>query len=292
MAEIISGTEVAAALREKMKAEVEQIRSVAESRGEEQIIMPGLAVIQVGDDPASKIYVNNKKKACAQVGILSFGYELPPETSQEELIDLIETLNEDPRIHGILCQLPLPSHIDEFSVICAIDPQKDVDGFHPVNKGLLSIGRECLVSCTPLGCLALLKNRGYEIVGKHCVIIGRSNIVGKPLAQLMLTQHATVTVAHSKTHNLLELCRSADILIAAIGKANFVTADYVKPGAVVIDVGINRDPQGKLCGDVDFAAVESLAGAITPVPGGVGPMTITMLLENTLHAYRALTGRI
>ncbi len=292
MAEIISGTEVAAALREKMKAEVEQIRSVAESRGEEQIIMPGLAVIQVGDDPASKIYVNNKKKACAQVGILSFGYELPAETSQEELIDLIETLNEDPRIHGILCQLPLPSHIDEFSVICAIDPQKDVDGFHPVNKGLLSIGRECLVSCTPLGCLALLKNRGYEIAGKHCVIIGRSNIVGKPLAQLMLTQHATVTVAHSKTHNLSELCRSADILIAAIGKANFVTADYVKPGAVVIDVGINRDPQGKLCGDVDFAAVESLAGAITPVPGGVGPMTITMLLENTLHAYRALTGRI
>ena len=222
---------------------------------------------------------------------MSFGYALPDDTSEEELIDLINALNEDPRVHGILCQLPLPKHIDEFAVICAISPEKDVDGFHPVNKGLLSIGRECLVSCTPLGCLALLKNAGIPISGKKCVVVGRSNIVGKPVSFLMLAENATVTIAHSKTEDLPGVCREADILIAAIGKAGFITKDYVKPGAVVIDVGINRKSDGKVTGDVAFDEVAEIAGAISPVPGGVGPMTITMLLQNTLQAYKMMTGR-
>ena len=288
-AAIISGKEVAAQLRSEMAEEVRRIYEAGHEK--KNFCPPGLAVIQVGKDPASSIYVSNKKKACEQIGIVSFGYELDESATHEELIGLIEELNGDPRVHGILCQLPLPSHIDEFSVICAIAPEKDVDGFHPVNKGLLSIGRECLVSCTPLGCLALLKNQGIPISGKRCVVIGRSNIVGKPVSQLMLAENATVTIAHSRTKDLPALCREADILIAAIGKMGFVTKDFVKPGAVVIDVGINRGDDGKVRGDVDFDSVSEVAGAITPVPGGVGPMTITMLLQNTLHAYRLLTER-
>lgn len=288
-ATIISGKEVAAQLRAQMTDEVHQI--LLSGLGLKHFCPPGIAVIQVGHDPASSIYVTNKKKACDQVGIISFGYELPVDASQEELIDLIDTLNKDTRVHGILCQLPLPVHMDEFAVICAISPEKDVDGFHPVNKGLLSIGRECLVSCTPLGCLALLKNQGISITGKHCVVVGRSNIVGKPVAQLMLAENATVTIAHSRTKNLPEICRQADILIAAIGKVGFVTKDFVKPGAIVIDVGINRCEDGKVRGDVDFEGVSEVAGAITPVPGGVGPMTITMLLQNTIYAYKGITGR-
>lgn len=288
-ATIISGKEVSAQIRAQMTDEVHQI--LLEGLGLKHFCPPGLAVIQVGQDQASSIYVKNKKKACEQVGIMSFGYDLPADASQDELIDLIETLNKDSRVHGILCQLPLPGHIDEFAVICAIAPEKDVDGFHPVNKGLLSIGRECLVSCTPLGCLALLKNQGIPISGKHCVVVGRSNIVGKPVSQLMLAENATVTIAHSRTRNLPEICREADILIAAIGKEGFITRQFVKPGAVVIDVGINRGEDGKVHGDVDFDDVFEIAGAITPVPGGVGPMTITMLIQNTLHAYKGITGR-
>lgn len=289
MATIISGKEVSAVIREQI---AEDVRKIFEAgAGDPTFCPPGLAVIQVGADAASSIYVNNKKRACEQVGFMSFGYALPDDTTEDELIDLINALNEDPRVHGILCQLPLPKHIDEFSVICAISPAKDVDGFHPVNKGLLSIGRECLISCTPLGCLALLKNAGIPIAGKHCVVVGRSNIVGKPVSFLMLAEHATVTIAHSKTKDLPAVCREADILIAAIGKAGFITKDFVKPGAVVIDVGINRGADGKVTGDVAFDEVEKIAGAITPVPGGVGPMTITMLLQNTLQAYKNMTGR-
>ncbi len=286
---IISGKEVAAQLRSEMTEEVAQIKE--NGKADKHFCPPGLAVIQVGNDPASSIYVSNKKKACEQVGIMSFGYSLDVNAKQEELIDLIDTLNKDPRVHGILCQLPLPRQMDEFAVICAIAPEKDVDGFHPVNKGLLSIGRECLVSCTPLGCLSLIKSSGIPIAGKHCVVIGRSNIVGKPVSQLMLAESATVTITHSRTKDLPAVCREADILIAAIGKQGFVTADFVKPGAVVIDVGINRCADGKVRGDVDFDSVYPVAGAITPVPGGVGPMTITMLLKNTIHAYKNLTGR-
>jgi methylenetetrahydrofolate dehydrogenase (NADP+)/methenyltetrahydrofolate cyclohydrolase len=286
---IISGKEVAAQLRSEMAEEVAQIKESGKT--DKHFCPPGLAVIQVGSDPASSIYVSNKKKACEQVGIMSFGYSLDVNATQEELIELIDALNKDPRVHGILCQLPLPRHMDEFAVICAIAPEKDVDGFHPVNKGLLSIGRECLVSCTPLGCLSLLKNRGIPIAGKHCVVIGRSNIVGKPVSQLMLAENATVTITHSRTKDLPAVCREADILIAAIGKQGFVTADFVKPGAVVIDVGINRCEDGNVRGDVDFDSVYPVAGAITPVPGGVGPMTITMLLKNTIHAYKNQTGR-
>lgn len=286
---IIYGKEVAAQLRSEMAEEVAKIKE--NGKTDKHFCPPGLAVIQVGSDPASSIYVSNKKKACEQVGIMSFGYSLDVNATQEELIDLIDVLNKDPRVHGILCQLPLPKQMDEFAVICAIAPEKDVDGFHPVNKGLLSIGRECLVSCTPLGCLSLLKNRGIPIAGKHCVVIGRSNIVGKPVSQLMLAENATVTITHSRTKDLPAVCREADILIAAIGKQGFVTADFVKPGAVVIDVGINRCEDGKVRGDVDFDSVYPVAGAITPVPGGVGPMTITMLLKNTIHAYKNQTGR-
>ena len=288
-AAIISGKDVSAEIREQIREEVFEI---FERYGKDpHFCPPGLAVIQVGQDPASSIYVSNKKKACEQVGFMSFGYALPEDTREDELIELINTLNDDPRVHGILCQLPLPRHIDEFSVICAISPDKDVDGFHPVNKGLLSIGRDCLVSCTPLGCLALLKNKGIPIAGKKCVIVGRSNIVGKPVALLMLSENATVTIAHSKTADLKAVCREADILIAAIGKSEFITKDYVKPGAIVIDVGINRGEDGKVRGDVAFEEVSDICGAITPVPGGVGPMTITMLLQNTLKAYKMKTGR-
>lgn len=277
-ATIISGKELSSLIREKISKEAAELTA---KYGKQ----PGLAVIQVGEDPASSIYVNNKKKACEQVGFKSFGYSLPETASEQELLDLIDTLNKDENVHGILCQLPLPKHTDEFSVICAIAPEKDVDGFHPVNKGLLSIGRDCLVSCTPKGCIELLKYANVDMAGKNCVVIGRSNIVGKPVASLMLHENATVTVVHSKTKNIKEICKQADILIVAIGKQGFVTKDFVKEGAVIIDVGINRCADGKVRGDVDFDDVVDVASAITPVPGGVGPMTITMLLSNTLEAF-------
>jgi methylenetetrahydrofolate dehydrogenase (NADP+)/methenyltetrahydrofolate cyclohydrolase len=251
---------------------------------------PGLVVIQVGDDPGSLLYVNNKKKACEEAGIRSYSHHLPASVSQLELLALIDQLNADTEVHGILCQLPLPDHIDEFTIICAIKPEKDVDGFHPVNVGLLSLGRDCLLPCTPAGIIAMLKANDLPIMGKRCVIVGRSNIVGKPVAQLMLREHATVTIAHSRTQDLPGVCREADILIVAIGRPQMINADYVKPGAVVIDVGINRNEQGKVVGDVDFASVAPIAGAITPVPGGVGLMTVAMLLKNTVDAFCRIEG--
>jgi methylenetetrahydrofolate dehydrogenase (NADP+)/methenyltetrahydrofolate cyclohydrolase len=283
MTTIIKGKELAARMRRQL---AENVRQTYEQTGHR----PGLAVIQVGDDPASSIYVNNKKKACKVAGILSFGYHLPADVDESELLLLIRQLNRDPSVHGILCQLPLPPQIQEFLVTCAIDPAKDVDGFHPENVGLLALGKDALVSCTPAGVLQMLKAYQIPLVGAHCVVVGRSNIVGKPMAQLMLREHCTVTIAHSKTRDLPQICRQADILIAAIGRPAMITADYVRPGAVVIDVGINRNADGKVVGDVDYTSVAPLAGAITPVPGGVGPMTIAMLLENTWKSFRKLEG--
>lgn len=281
MLQIIRGKEMSIQIREQIKTEVERIFLETNKA-------PGLAVIQVGEDPASSIYVNNKKKACAEAGIRSFGYQLPAEASEKELLDLIDTLNDDPNVHGILCQFPIPRHMSEFKVLCRILPQKDVDGLTPFNIGLLSMGRETLVSCTPAGVIEMLLRSGIEIAGKECVIIGRSGLVGKPVAQLMIARNATVTVAHSKTKNLPEVCRRADILIVAIGKSKYVTADFVKPGATVIDVGINRDENGKMTGDVDFESVSAVAGALSPVPNGVGPMTIAMLMKNTLKAFSGI----
>jgi methylenetetrahydrofolate dehydrogenase (NADP+)/methenyltetrahydrofolate cyclohydrolase len=283
MTNIISGKELAATMRQEIKEETARL---FEKTGKQ----PGLAVIQVGENPASSVYVNNKKKACSEAGIKSFGYHLPDDVTQEELLDLVHTLNADRNVHGILCQLPLPDHLNEFEILRAVSPQKDVDGFHPYNVGLLSVGKKTLVSCTPAGILEMLVRSGIEISGKECVIVGRSNIVGKPVAQLMLSKNATVTVTHSRTKDLPAVCSRADILIVAIGRPRFVTADFVKPGAVVIDVGINRDDDGKLVGDVDFVPVSEKAGWITPVPGGVGPMTITMLLANTLEAFRDINA--
>ena len=242
-----------------------------------------LAVIQVGNDPASSVYVNNKKKACAYIGIDSRSYELPQETTEQELLDLVRELNGDDAVGGILVQLPLPGHIDEDKVLLAISPKKDVDGFHPVNVGNLSIGRPGFVSCTPAGIIQLLKRSGIEIEGKECVVLGRSNIVGKPMAMLLLRENGTVTVCHSRTKNLKEITKRADILVVAIGKPKFVDASYVKEGAVVIDVGIHRNEDNKLCGDVDFDSVAPHTSAITPVPGGVGPMTIAMLMNNCVE---------
>lgn len=283
MTTVIRGKELAAQMRSQLAVTVSQIYEKTGKR-------PGLAVVQVGEDPASSIYVNNKKKACEETGLMSYGYHLPADIDEHELLELIDQLNNDPTVHGILCQLPLPKHINEFKVINAISPEKDVDGFHPVNVGLLALGRDGLVSCTPAGVVEMLKAYHIPLVGAHCVIVGRSNIVGKPVAQLMLKEHATVTITHSRTRDLPAVCRQADILIAAIGKAEMITADYVKPGAVVIDVGINRTPAGKVVGDVDYASVSPIAEAISPVPGGVGPMTIAMLLENTMTAFRRLEG--
>lgn len=246
---------------------------------------PGLAVIIVGDNPASRIYVNNKKKACESCGFFSVEYALDENADEKELLELIEKLNNDDNIDGILCQLPLPKQIDENKVIDAICPEKDVDGFSPVNTGNLLSGKPCFAPCTPAGVVEMLKYEGIEIAGKHCVIVGRSNIVGKPAALLMLQENATVTVCHSRTKNLAEEVSRADIVIAAIGKASFITADMIKEGAVVVDVGINRLENGKVTGDVDFEAVKEKASYITPVPGGVGPMTITMLMKNTLESY-------
>ena len=278
MAQIIDGKKISQEIKDEIKEQVAQLKA----EGSEVC----LAVIQVGNNPASTVYVGNKKKACAYTGITSLAYELPEETTEEELLQKIEELNQDKKVNGILVQLPLPKHMDEDKIIEAISPAKDVDGFHPVNVGALSIGKDGFISCTPYGIIQLLKRSGTEIDGKNCVIIGRSNIVGKPMAQLLLRENGTVTIVHSHTKNLKEITAQADIVVAAIGKANYITADYIKEGAVVIDVGINRNENGKLCGDVDFAQVSEKASAITPVPGGVGPMTIAMLMQNCLEAFR------
>lgn len=278
MATIIDGKAIAAAVRADVAAEVAELKKKG--------IAPGLAVIIVGDDPASRVYVNNKKKACAEAGIYSEEFALPADTTQDELLALVASLNNRSDINGILCQLPLPSHLDDKAVIEAISPAKDVDAFHASNVGRIMIGNYHFLPCTPAGVMELLARTGVEVEGKNCVVIGRSNIVGKPMAMLLLHKNGTVTICHSRTRNLKEICAGADILVAAVGKAKFVTADMVKPGAAVIDVGMNRDENGKLCGDVDYAAVEPVAGYITPVPGGVGPMTIAMLLKNTLMAAK------
>ena len=281
MSKRIDGKLISAAVKERVKGEVAALKS----RG----IPVGLAVIIVGNDPASQIYVANKKKACEQLGIVSKEYALPEATTEEELLSLIDTLNHQKEINGILCQLPLPKHLDEKRVINAISPEKDVDAFHPQNVGRIMIGDFDFVPCTPAGIMEMLAFEKIEVTGKHCVVIGRSNIVGKPMAMLLLHQNGTVTVCHSKTENLKDITKTADILVAAVGKAKFVTADMVKDGAVVIDVGMNR-VDGKLYGDVDFDAVSEKASAITPVPGGVGPMTIAMLMQNTVTAAKRQAG--
>lgn len=273
---IIDGKAVSAKVRQEIKKEVEKLKDKG--------ITPGLAVVIVGQDPASRVYVNNKKKACLELGMYSEEYALPEETTQEELLRLVQKLNAKEDIHGILVQLPLPKHLDEKTVINNIDPKKDVDAFHPVNVGKIMIGDYDYLPCTPAGIMELLKDTGIDLTGKECVVIGRSNIVGKPMAMLLLHQNATVTICHSKTRNLKEIVKRADVVVAAVGRANFVTADMVKEGAVVIDVGMNRLENGKLCGDVNFDEVSKIAGFITPVPGGVGPMTITTLMKNTLTA--------
>ena len=276
MANLIDGKKISKEIKDELKAKVEQYKK----EGKEC----SLAVIQVGNDSASSVYVGNKKKACEYIGIGSVSYELPEETSEQELLDLIAKLNNDKKINGILCQLPLPKHIDEDKVINSISPEKDVDGFHPQSVGSLVIGQSGFVSCTPAGIIELLKRSGIEIAGKNCVVIGRSNIVGKPMSLLMLRENATVTICHSKTKDLQAVCKQADILIVAIGKPQYIGAEYVKDGAVVIDVGIHRDENNKLCGDVKFDEVEPVASYITPVPGGVGPMTIAMLMNNCVSA--------
>jgi len=276
MAILIDGKAISASVREEMKAEVAAMET-----------KPGLAVIIVGNDPASKTYVKNKKKGCEQVGFYSEVHELPESTTQQELIALVNKLNGDEKIHGILVQLPLPRHLDDKAVIAAIDPRKDVDAFAEVNVGKIMIGNHSFLPCTPAGIMVLLERSGIDISGKECVVVGRSNIVGKPMAMLLLGANGTVTVCHSKTRDLAEVTRRADILVVAIGKADFITGDMVKEGAVVIDVGMNRNAEGKLTGDVDFKSVEPKASYITPVPGGVGPMTITMLLRNTITAKLA-----
>ena len=250
----------------------------------ERGINPGLAVVLVGNDSASRVYVNNKKKACEEIGIYSEEFTMPEETTQEQLMELIDTLNKSEKVHGILVQLPLPRHLNEKEVINTIRPEKDVDAFHPANVGKIMIGDFDFVPCTPAGVMELIHESGIDVAGKECVVIGRSNIVGKPQAMLLLHENGTVTICHSRTKDLKEVTKRADILVAAVGKAKFVTSDMVKKGAVVIDVGMNRDENGKLCGDVDFEQVKEVAGAITPVPGGVGPMTIAMLMKNTVKA--------
>lgn len=279
MAVIIDGKKISQQIKDELKEKVERLQAEGKTGS--------LAVIQVGADPASAVYVRNKKNACAYIGIDSLAYELPEETGEEELLKLIDELNHKKEVKGILVQLPLPGHICEDKVIQAISPEKDVDGFHPQNVGKLTIGEPGFVSCTPAGIIQLLKRSGVEAEGKHCVVIGRSNIVGKPMALLMLRENATVTIAHSRTRNLPKLCKQADILIVAVGKPRLIGAEYVKEGAVVIDVGIHRDEHNKLCGDVKFEEVEPVASAITPVPGGVGPMTIAMLMSNCVQSIEA-----
>lgn len=279
MAQLIDGKAISAQIKEELK------EKVAEKK--KQGVEISLAVIQVGNDPASSVYVNNKKKACEYIGINSISYALSEETTERELLDLVEELNGRKEVNGILVQLPLPKHIDEDKIIKAISPKKDVDGFHPQSVGALCIGQPGFVSCTPAGIIELLKRSHIEIEGKECVVIGRSNIVGKPMSLLLLRENGTVTVAHSKTKNLKEICKRADILIVAIGRPKFITEEYIKEGAVVIDVGIHRNENNKMCGDVDFETVEPHCSAITPVPGGVGPMTIAMLMHNCVEAVEA-----
>lgn len=278
MAKLIDGKIISSAVKENVSKEVELLKSNG--------ITPSLAVIIVGEDPASKVYVANKKKACEQIGIKSLEFALSEETTNKELLDLINKLNNDESVNGILCQLPLPKHLDEKTVIESISPDKDVDAFHPVNVGRIMTGDYDFLPCTPAGIMEMLDYENIDICGKNCVVIGRSNIVGKPMSMLLLHRNGTVTICHSKTKDLKSICASADILVAAVGRANFVTADMVKEGAVVIDVGINRLNNGKLCGDVDFSDVEPKASFITPVPGGVGPMTIATLMKNTLTAAK------
>ena len=278
MAKIIDGKAISKAIKDEVKQQVEEWK--------QQGITVTLAVIQVGSNQASTVYVNNKKKACEYTGIRSLSYELPEETTQEELLSLVRELNDREDVNGILVKLPLPAHMDEYEVIRTISPKKDVDGFHPQSVGALCIGQPGFVSCTPAGIIELLKRSGVEIAGRECVVIGRSNIVGKPMAILLLRENGTVTVAHSKTADLKAVARRADILVVAVGKAKMITSEYVKPGAAVIDVGMDRDENNRLCGDVDFEDVEKVAGSITPVPGGVGPMTIAMLMHNCLESVK------
>lgn len=275
MAKIIDGKAISTQIRAELRDEISKMST-----------KPGLAVILVGDDMASHTYVRNKKAACEEVGMYSEVHMLPATATQDELLELVDKLNRDDKIHGILAQLPLPAHLDEAIVIDNIDPAKDVDCFHPYNVGKLMIGDPVFLPCTPAGIMKLLERSGIDVAGKRCVVVGRSNIVGKPMAMMLLQANGTVTVCHSKTQNLADECRQAEILVSAVGRAKFITADMVSPGAVVIDVGMNRDRDGKLCGDVDFAGVEPKASHITPVPGGVGPMTITVLLSNTLTAAK------
>ncbi|QDP40563.1 bifunctional methylenetetrahydrofolate dehydrogenase/methenyltetrahydrofolate cyclohydrolase FolD [Radiobacillus deserti] len=280
-AEIIYGSELSAELKEKMKKEVDELHN--------KRIFPSLTVVLIGENPASQSYVRGKQKAAAQVGVDSDLIELPSTTTQDELLQLIGRLNKDPKVHGILVQLPLPDQINEQVIIEAIDPSKDVDGFHPINIGRMMAGKDTFLPCTPFGIITMLKSRNIEISGKHAVVIGRSNIVGKPVGQLLLNENATVTYCHSRTNNMKDHTLQADILIVAVGKEHFVTADHVKEGAVVIDVGVNRMENGKLTGDVDFDSVKEKASFLTPVPKGVGPMTITMLLHNTIKAAKLLS---
>ncbi len=282
MSNIIDGKLVSAQIKEEIKKEVGLLK--------EKGISTGLAVVIVGNDSASKVYVKNKKLACEACDIVSTEYALPEETTQEELLNLIDKLNNDKNINGILVQLPLPKGLDEEGIIATIDPSKDVDAFHAVNVGKIMIGNYDFLPCTPAGVMELIKSTGIEVESKNCVVIGRSNIVGKPMAMLLLHSNGTVTVCHSKTKNIKEICSNADILVAAVGRAKFVTKDMVKDGAVVIDVGMNRDENGKLCGDVDYENVAPIASYITPVPGGVGPMTIAMLMKNTLNAAKIQNG--
>lgn len=275
-AQILNGKELSVKIKEELRKQTEQLKANG--------INPGLAVIIVGDDPASRVYVNNKKRACQECGIYSEEYALPAETTEEELLELIGTLNRKKDINGILVQLPLPKGIDSEKVLLSILPEKDVDAFHPVNVGKIMIGNFDFLPCTPAGVMELIRLTGIDVCGKECVVVGRSNIVGKPQAMLLLHENGTVTICHSRTKNLAEVCRRADILVAAVGKAKFITADMVKEGAIVIDVGMNRDENGKLCGDVAYDEVSEVASAITPVPGGVGPMTIAMLMKNTVKA--------
>ncbi|MGN0622704.1 MAG: bifunctional methylenetetrahydrofolate dehydrogenase/methenyltetrahydrofolate cyclohydrolase FolD [Oscillospiraceae bacterium] len=284
MSNIIDGKAVSAQVKERIKEENAKLK--------EQGIEVGLAVVIVGDDPASKVYVRNKKRACEEVGFNSYEYALPAETTEEELLELVKKLNSDDKVNGILVQLPLPAHLDDKVIINNILPEKDVDAFHPVNVGKIMIGDYSFLPCTPAGVMELIASTGTEIAGKECVVIGRSNIVGKPQAMLLLHKSGTVTICHSKTKNLKEVCSRADILVAAVGRAKMITSDYIKEGAVVIDVGMNRDENGKLCGDVDFEDCKEKAGYITPVPGGVGPMTIAMLMRNTLTAAKVKNGLI
>jgi methylenetetrahydrofolate dehydrogenase (NADP+)/methenyltetrahydrofolate cyclohydrolase len=277
---LISGKEIAKKKKHEIAMEVEALKKAG--------VTPGLAVILVGNNPASRTYVTSKEKTCRELGMHSVLIELPENISEQELLNKIEELNHDEKIHGILVQLPLPAHINETSVIEAISPEKDVDGFHPINIGRMMTGQDTFLPCTPFGVMEMLKEAGIEIAGKHVVIVGRSNIVGKPAGQLFLNENATVTYCHSKTVDIKSYTSSADILVAAVGKAKFITADFVKQGAVVVDVGINRTEDGKLCGDVDFDQVKEKAGYITPVPGGVGPMTITMLMFNTLKSAKKI----